>query len=193
LKTATKPYTIPLPTIMKKILIILILTFNFGFGQEKIDNPDNLFTNSEINDLDRIVNTFDKIIMNEFKTDSKKEAYLSFSEFAFNNNEFRIFKGFEELNAQLPYLKVFDEVWVKLNDKKWPNLNYNKDGKYLKYLMFLGQHSEIIKNYQERFKIINDIQPSVVGGIKKNMELFNYGNKNDRLFLTIHFFTLLNR
>ena len=184
-----------LPTILRKILTIITLTFICACGhKEEIVNPNGLFSSQEIADLNYILERFDYTLLTEIETKSNAKAYASFSKIVFNQNKIPIYPEIEKLSDTLPQLSVFDEIWIKIDQEdRPPGLNLNPSQKYFKYLEKLGEDSELIKNYKERVEVVYDIQPSVIAGISNNFNDLNLKNPNYRLFLAIHYLTLINR
>ena len=184
-----------MPTILRKILTIITLTFICACGhKEEIVNPNGLFSSQEIADLNYILDRFDYTLLTEIETKSNAKAYASFSKIVFNQNKIPIYPEFEKLSDTLPQLSVFDEIWIKIDQEdRPPGLNLNPSQKYFKYLEKLGEDSELIKNYKERVEVVYDIQPSVIAGISNNFNDLNLKNPNYRLFLAIHYLTLINR
>ena len=186
-----------MPTILKKILTIITLTFICACAQkDKIVNPNEIFNEQEIADLNLILDKFDKTLLTEFNTNSKEKAYSDFSNYILGSNEIPMYDGFQELSNRLSDLSIFDEIWIKTengNNGDLKTINLNPEEKFFDYLKALGEDSELIKNYKERVENTYDIQPSVVGGISKNFNDLNLKNPNHRLFLAIHYLTLINR
>ncbi|MFD2517719.1 hypothetical protein [Salinimicrobium flavum] len=183
---------------MKKIVTILILfSFCACAHQRDISNPNGLFNSNEEADLNMIVAEFDKTLMTEFGTNSKEQAYTDFSDLVFKKGGVPNFQGLQNLSTNLFTLSVFNEIWINTRNNNQEDrketINLNAKGKYFSYLESIGEYSELIKKYKENFEIVNDIQPSVIAGVSRNVETLDLKDPDHRLFLAIHYLTLINR
>lgn len=179
---------------MKKLIPILFVTILSACNQEsKIENPNGIWTETDLTELNDIVSKFDQILTTEYKTDSVKKAYLEYSNYVFKNNATPILNGMEKLSSDLKTYSVFDKIWWKYFDSDSERFNLKADSNYIKYLTEIGKHSDFINDYTGRFNGVNDLQPSVVAGFAKNIENIDLTDKNNRLIFAIHYLTLINR
>ena len=179
---------------MKKRILILFLTILSACKQEsKIQNPNGIWTEPELAELNSIVSEFDRILTTEYKTDSEKEAYLKYSNYVFQNNFTPILNGMEKLSSDLKNLIVFDKIWWKYTDSNVEHFNLKSDNNYQKYLNEIGRKSDFINGYANRLDAANDLVPSVIAGFSKNIENIDLTDKNNRLIFAIHYVTLINR
>ncbi|PNW25808.1 hypothetical protein [Formosa algae] len=179
---------------MKKHILILFLTILSACKQEsKIENPNGIWTEPELTELNSIVSEFDQILTTEYKTDSEKKAYLEYSNKVFQNQIVPNLNGMEKLSSDLKKFVVFDKIWWKYTDSNFEHFNLKNDSNYQKYLNEIGKKSDFIKDYADRFNVASDLQPSVVSGFAKNIENIDLNDKNYRLIFAIHYLTLINR
>ena len=184
---------------LKRIIGILLtissLTSCTNSKNYDIENPNGIWTKSELVELNSLVSKFDQILISEYKSDSETKAYEEFSNNVFNNMVIPDFKEYAKLNSDLKNLKVFDKIWRNYTDsitnKNHFDLKYNS--KYQEYLKHIGEKSEFIKGYADNFENAGDITPSVIAGFSKNIRKIDLNNKNNRLIFTIHYLTLINR
>ena len=177
----------------KRILILFLIILSACKQESEIQNPDGIWTETELTELNTIVSEFDQILTAEYKTDSKKKAYLEYSNYVFQNDIIPILNGMEKLSSDLKKFVVFDKIWWKYTDSNSEYFNLNTDSNYQIYLTEIGKTSDFIKDYTDRFNSASDIQPSVIAGFSKNIENLDLTDKNIRLIFAIHYLTLLNR
>jgi hypothetical protein len=179
---------------LKKRILILFLTVLSACKQEsEIVNPNGIWTDTELAELNSIVSEFDRILTTEYKTDSDKKAYLEYSNNVFQNQIVPNLNGLEKLSSDLKKFVVFDKIWWKYTDSNTEHFNLKTDSNYQKYLTEIGKKSDFIKNYADRFNAASDLQPSVIAGFAKNIETIDLTDKNNRLIFAVHYLTLINR
>jgi hypothetical protein len=179
---------------MKERIIILFLIILSACKQESnIENPNEIWTEPELAELNFIVMEFDSILTSEYETDSPKNAYLNYSEDVFQNNAIPVLNGMEKLSSDLKKFEVFDKIWWKYTDSNLERINLKADSNYQKYLSELGKKSDFINDYADHFNAANDILPSAIAGFAKNIEEIDLADKNNRLVFAIHYLTLMNR
>ncbi|WP_405202159.1 hypothetical protein [Dokdonia sp. LLG6352-1] len=184
---------------MKKIigilLPILFLTSCVNSKESEIENPNEIWTESELVELNSLVAEFDRILISEYKSESKTKAYVEFSNSVFNDMAIPDLKEYDKISSDAKKLKVFDKIWQtntdSITNKDYFNLKYNSN--YQKYLKAIGENSELIKDYADKFENWGDIAPSVIGGYSRNIEKIDLNNKTNRLIFAIHYITLINR
>ena len=179
---------------LKKRILILFLTILSACKQEsKIENPNRIWTDTELTELNSIASEFDQILTTEYKTDSEKKAYLEYSNNVFQNQIVPNLNGMEKLGSDLKKFVVFDKIWWKYTDSSSEHFNLKTDSNYIKYLTKIGKQSDFINGYADRLNAASDLQPSVIAGFAKNIENINLIDKNNRLIFAIHYLTLINR
>jgi len=179
---------------LKKQILILFLTVLSACQQEsKIENPNGIWTETDLTELNTIVLKFDQILTAEYKTDSVKKAYLEYSNYIFKNNASPILNGMEKLSSDLKKYSVFDKIWWKYSNSDSEHFNLKMDSNYQKYLTEIGKGSDFVKDYADRFNSASDLQPSVIAGFAKNIENIDLTDINNRLIFAIHYLTLINR
>ena len=179
---------------LKKLLNILILTLIFACQSEmEIYNPNGIWTEPELAELNQLVTEFDEILTAEYNTNSEKEAYLKYSKDVFQTNTIPVLNGMENLNSNVKNFEVFKNIWRKNSNSETKNYNLKPNSKYQKYLERIGEKSDYIKKYADHLKATNDISPSIIAGFSKNIDNIDLSDKNNRLVFAIHYLTLLNR
>ena len=161
--------------------------------ESKIENPDGIWTKTELMELNSIVSEFDQILMTEYKTDSENNAYLEYSNSVFQNQIVPNLNGMEKLSSDLKNFVVFDKIWLLYTDSNNEYFILNINNNYQKYLNEISRKSDFIKDYSDRFNSANDIQPSIIAGFAKNIGNIDLTDKNNRLIFAIHYLRLLNR
>lgn len=180
----------------KRILIIFLITISACKQEKEIINPNKVWTELEIVELNTLVNEFDDILTEEFQTSSVESAYSQYSDFFLKNiNSVPHFKRVESLNLKIYGMEVFDKIWISNktpeSSKEYVSLKMNST--YMTYLKKVGNSSNFIKSYTNNLEVANDIQPSVIAGFAKNIKEINLSDKNNRLIFVIHYLTLMNR
>ena len=176
-------------------MTILFLTSCVNSKESEIENPNGIWTEPELVELNSLVSEFDQILISEYKSESITKAYVEFSNSALNDMAIPDLIGYDKINSVAKNLKIFDKIWKKHTDsitnKNHFSLKYNSN--YQKYLKGVGENSEMIKDYADKFEYTGDIAPSVVAFLLQNIEKIDLNNKTTRLILTIHYITLINR
>jgi hypothetical protein len=177
----------------KRILILFLIIVSACKQESKIENPNGIWTESELSELNSIVSEFDQILTTEYKTDSEKKAYLEYSNSVFQNQFIPDFNGMKKLSSDLKNFAVFEKIWWKYNALSSESFNLKTNSNYCKYLTEIGKTSDFINDYADRLNQASDLQPSVISGFAKNIENINLTDKNNRLIFAIHYLTLINR
>ena len=179
---------------MKKHILILFLTILSACKQEsKIENPNGIWTEPELTELNSIVSEFDQILTTEYKTDSAKKAYLEYSNSVLQNQIVPNLNGMKKLSSDLKKFVVFDKIWWKYTDSNSEHFNLKTDCNYQKYLSEIGKTSNFLIDYADRINSAGDLQPSVIAGFAKNIKNIDLTDKNNRLIFAIHYLSLMNR
>ena len=179
---------------MKKHFLILFLIILSACKQESnIQNPNGIWTEPKLSELNTIVLEFDKILKAEYKTDSEIKAYSEYSNYVFQNNSTPVLNGMGKLSSDLKKFEIFDKIWWKYQNADSEHFNLKTDSNYIEYLTKRGEKNEFINVYADRLNAASDLQPSVIAGFSKNIEGIDLTNKNNRLIFAIHYLTLINR
>ena len=179
----------------------MILTiFSASEKQTEIENPNKIFTNSDISDLNWMITEFDKMLESEYKTNLPEKAYQDYSNAVWKGLSEKqppyipIPNGFDSLKHKVRKLGVFPKIWSTWKEKPEDSLIYNIGQKpYLIYLKERGKKSDFINEYAQSLTKSRDIMPSAVAGFARNIENLNLKDKNNRLILLVHYLTLLNK
>lgn len=186
---------------MYKIILILILTiFSACEKQTEIENPNGIFTDSDIADLNWMVAEFDGILEAEYKTKLPDNAYRDYSKAVWKGLSeeqppfIPIPNDFDLFNHKVKELGVFKKIWSTWKEKPEDLEIYNIGQKpYLTYLKERGKKSDFINDYAQSLTNSGDIMPSVVAGFAKNIENVDLKDKNNRLIFLVHYMTLFSR
>lgn len=178
----------------KTFLIALTLLILSCKTETKIENPNGIYSDAELIELNGMVSDFDEILTSKYKTENIVEAYHEFSKIVAEENRVPIPKGLEDLSDKVLDLKVFDKIWRENIDQHVPGKFYlNSNGEYLSYLEYIGKKSEFINIYVDEYKSAHDILPSIIDGFSTNIKELDLTNKNYRLIFAVHYLTLINR
>ena len=177
----------------KKFLILFLIILSACKKESNIQNPNGIWTESELNELNTIVSEFDKILTAEYKTDSEIKAYSEYSDYVFQNNFTPILNGMENLSSDLKKFEVFDKIWWKYQNTGSEHFNFKTNSNYIRYLTKIGEKNDFINVYADRLNAASDLLPSVIAGFSKNIDRIDLTNKNNRLIFAIHYLTLINR
>ncbi len=174
---------------------MLFITFLSCSKEQKLENLNGIFSETEFQELNFLLQDFDNILIDESQTYSTKIAYWEFSQRVVENNSVPIINGIDSLGQSVLKYKVFDKIWWKYKDSELNTVKYNFADKsnYLEYLKLVGKKSDFINDYAERLESANDLVPSVVAGFARNIKKTDLENENIRLIFAIHYLTLLNR
>lgn len=139
---------------------------------QKLENLNGIFSDTEFQELNSIIQDFDNILINESQTYSTKIAYWEFSQRVIENNSVPIINGIDSLGKTVLKYKVFNKIWWKYKDSELKGVKYNFADKsnYLMYLKLIGDNSDFIEDYAEKLESANDLVPSVVAGFSKNIK-----------------------
>ena len=184
----------------KTILILIVTIFSACEKPAEIENPNGIFTKSDISDLNWIITEFDSILKTEFKTNKVNKAYKDYSNEVWkdlSNEQPPIIptpNGMEIFSKKVQNLKVFPKIWSIWKENPDDIEVYNIGQKpYLTYLKVRGTKPDFIKEYAKSLSLTGDINPTVVAGFARNIENIDLENKNNRLIFAIHYLTLINR
>lgn len=197
---------------MKNILLtgIFIIQYFLTTGCNSDSNLKDLnenetftsvFTKSQIEDIAKILDFFDKSICKGRFMESKVKCYENFN--------LKVIKTIREDNVvetdlpiqnQLEMYKcisdsVFNLFWIMsykhaYNSKDTFNcVNLKSEGKYMDFLKGLAKEDTLVNHYVNRFKIVEDIVP-MIWPMTYETNQFNFKDIRVRFFVAIHYLTL---
>ena len=194
---------------MRKLPLILTMIVAISCSSQRQDSLSNdstvkmVFDSSEINDLLKIQDFFDKSIglTDKNKDEDVLKVYADF----FNTNseiekvadlELPInFNDQKDLYNQIDK-KTFENIWsigwsrkMDSNDTL-KNVELNRHGKYVEFLKTLGKQDSIIDKYCTGLEVAGDISPAMVADLVKNYNNYNIKDPKIRLMIAIHYLTL---
>ena len=194
---------------MRKLPLILTMIVAISCSSQRQDSLLNdstikmVFDSSEINDLLKIQDFFDKSIglTDKNKDEDVLKVYADF----FNTNseiekvadlELPInFNDQKDLYNQIDK-KTFENIWsigwsrkMDSNDTL-KNVELNRHGKYVEFLKTLGKQDSIIDKYCTGLEVAGDISPAMVADLVKNYNNYNIKDPKIRLMIAIHYLTL---
>jgi len=184
-----------LPTILKKTILLIFLAILSACEQQaEIENPNKIFTDSEVKELNWMVSEFDSILASKYKAGSVEENYKNYLKDT-ENYTFPILNGMDKLGVQVMNLSVFSKIWWRYDNSLGNSGNYNIDAEseYLVYLKHIGESNDFIENYADKFSSAHDINPSVASEFSYRIKDVDLSDKNYRLIFAIHYLTLFNR
>ena len=191
---------------MQKLIFISLTILFFGCNNEQTISLNNdpiindCFNNNEIQDLTEILRFFENQIA--IPTDSKSiiDSYESFfenlkPETELENIDINIsFEDQEKFFSGLdPYL--FNEIWYYdkvFNPRKKDtveSIHYNRNGKYLEFLIAVSQKDKSIEEYFEDFTSGGDISPEVLAYSMLDFKKYDLNSERIRLIIAINYLT----
>ena len=197
---------------MKKTLTILALTLSqVVFGQsiskqlEQDALIDKFFNRSDIESISKLIETYDNWILSKTgETDVDSGYHLFFGEVdnCKSSKEFidkvslpktkldSIFLYFDSKHTLPTFWEL--EINRKINqfDTISVSLRLNSFDRYRKYLNELSNKETLIKDYIKSIDAAAGISPSLVAGLGKHHDKFDFSEIRWRLFYTIHFMTV---
>ena len=197
---------------MKKIYQIIALLVLIGCSATNQDSLESnstittVFNESEIQDLERILEFFNEQICTTQQVDKNNliDCYKSFFERmseSVNMGSIEIKIPFDE--QQYMYKQIsdstfnqiwaFNKVWKYNTTDTLKEIGIKYDCKYVDYLEQLGKDYEVINNYYDGFKSIGDIGPHRVADLLVNYHNYNTKDIRIRLVVAIHYLTLNDR
>ncbi|MCD4834524.1 MAG: hypothetical protein K8R31_12060 [Bacteroidales bacterium] len=197
---------------MKKTLTILALVLSqivFGQSISKQLEQDTLinkfFNKSEIESISKLIESYDNWILSKTgETDINSGYHLFFGEVdnCESSKEFidKVSLSKTKLDSIFLYfdskhtLPTFWELEInrKINqfDTISVSLRLNSFASYSKYLNELSDKESFIKDYLKSIDAAGGISPSLVAGLGKHHDKFDFSEIRWRLFYTIHFMTV---
>ncbi|MBC8489660.1 MAG: hypothetical protein H8D45_26880 [Bacteroidetes bacterium] len=194
---------------MKKlyqIIALIILIGCSGSNQENLQSNSTIikiFNKSEIRDLTRILEFFNKQICTNQQLGKKNfnDCYLSFFERMSEVEKIGSIKikiSFDEQKKMYAQLSdsTFNQIWTfgkvvnRLSNDTLQQIEIKYDCKYVDFLNQLGKDYNVINKYYENFRSIGDIGPSMVADLLINHDSYNFKDIRVKLFVAIHYLTL---
>ena len=203
---------------MKKIFYIIVLLLLIGCktnNEKKLENNrtvTTIFDKSEIEDLRKILTFFNEQICDN---ENIIECYQRFlKRVAEQEKEYIIeinipfqeqLKMYNQINEN-----TFNQIWVfyEMRHRDYPDvlkyLNFNINGKYLKFLKEFGKENIIIENYLDRYrqlggismpyssitKYLEDYDEQGIRRVKDIYEDYDVEDERIQLVIAIHYLTL---
>ena len=164
---------------------------------------NQFFNKKEISDLGTLLNFFENQICLKQKGDkiNRRTCYEKFLKKMFENSE----KGQLTLNIpfteqEKTYNKIsnstfhqiwsFGKTWTRGTTDTLEYLQFNLNGKYLKFLQALGKNNLIAKDYYTTTEMFGTITPSIVAEMIKEYKKLDISDVRERLMIPLHYLTL---
>lgn len=171
-------------------------------------NVHEIFNRKEISGLNKILEFFDSIIMNNTKEQNVTQAYYEYFEYINTLESFEELRNniglanSDSLKALINVLKdkkVFNEIWeysyhidYKSNDTLSVRLSLNLQGKYFQMLELLEENNDFIKLYSNYIRSSGYINPTAVASVMKQYMDINFQSPVKRLIWAVHYITILS-
>ncbi len=199
-----------------KNFILRIVVFALFFScatksQVKLMDDENvrkIFNKEEIESLTLIVGFFDGVIVEGAATQDINDEYQRFFNVVNEAESFEDLKTniglansaeVKELMWQLKDVEFFDEIWkyeygydYRTKDTISIRLTLNMQGKYFKLLELLGARNEYLKEYVNTTQTAGTIPPSLIAGILRAYNNFDFHKEINRLVWAVHYITILS-
>lgn len=197
------------------ILILLSIVVFLCSCQSRIDlkSDENLlvlFTDSEINEIEKMVNYVDDFVIDFTKENDIEKAYHSFfvkvndeleknSNFISPLNELEKYSFLESLDSSIYYdfwntdflskeVRYKDSIYSV--DKRYISLDIQAYGRYVKYVQKTGESDEFYEGLGEVFELAGDIPINTAIWFSKNHQDFDFKIPKNRLFAAIYILRL---
>ncbi|MCF8303284.1 MAG: hypothetical protein K9I94_08420 [Bacteroidales bacterium] len=196
-----------------KIRLIITLTI-ITLGCNSIDDPDqsieyqlkNDFNKTEIKELNRILNFFDELVLNQTKTNSISAGYRIYMENLkfikskqdFNNRLFADKSKIDSFIKDYRETQTFDEIWVfeygysyeNREDTVTRQIIPKLRGKYINILDKAISKDSVFKSYKDVLIASGAIPPSVIAGFQKINDKVDFDDDLIRLIVVIHYISV---
>ncbi|SDS29777.1 hypothetical protein SAMN05216503_2607 [Polaribacter sp. KT25b] len=199
---------------MKKLVYLIAVLFFVSCAVEKSStykemksdvSMSEFFTDSELQDLAKIVDFFDSEIHLD-KSKPKDEAYFEFNKNIIEEciNEIKGFKI--PLNYKLQeevYSKIdtafFKEIWVHKTFYKGSGMekpilekayDLNLFGKYMLFLKSLKNEDVLFRDFYKRFSLSNEISFGVQSAAFYQFEMKEFKGIKRRMFFAVYYLTV---
>lgn len=180
----------------RKIFVVVIFVLIVSCTSEtNISNPNGLFSEVELSELNQMVDAFDHILVQGFDTKLVVDAYMEFSIIVEEEISPTLPSGMEALGLKVMDYKVFSKIWrhYAVDNRNKGKYNIYGTSDYIKYLKRLGEDSDFLQVYAQNLKDAGDISPALIAGFAVNIELLDLTDRNNRLVFAIHYLTLIQR
>lgn len=177
------------------IFLMAIYTTSCNTSEVGLENANDRFSSEEIVELNKIVSSFDSILVKKYGCTSLAPAYLVFSDSTFSSLDHSLLLEFDLIYSiydEIYEYQVAEKIWWKDPHDK-DRINYSSNKPYMDYLFEQGLKNSFIHEYWENVNSVSDIGPSMVLFFSKNANKLNFNNRNHRLIFAIHYFTIYNR
>lgn len=161
-----------------------------------------IFNDTEIKDLDRILSFFDKAVckaegMNAQDVYKCYEQYLTTLANGHEEGKIEIkipLENQKKLMAQINP-NTFKQIWAygkiyNRNSDTLDIINLKHQSKYALFLESYGAQNKKVKSYHERLHAVGDISPSMIGDVLVNHKKYDISDKRIKLLIAIHYLTL---
>jgi hypothetical protein len=179
----------------KIFYVVIFVVIASCTSETNISNPNGLFSEVELSELNQMVDAFDHILVQGFDTKSEFDAYMKFSEIVEEEISLTLPIGMEALGIEVMNYKVFSKIWrhYEVDSRNKEKYNIFGTSDYIKYLKRLGEDSDFLQVYAQSLEDAGDISPALIAGFAVNIELLDLTDRNNRLVFAIHYLTLIQR
>lgn len=181
------------------ILLALLLSPFYVYGDNSRESLEGFFNKDEINDINLLINRFDDYIQEDYEGSDLSNAYENFFE-AMAKSEAQ-----DDLsNVAIPYeqkKQMVDGLQKSTLSKIWEHhrfkntnietdfyLNYN--GKYMEFLREAGKKNLLIKEYYDSIETAGVISPYSFSLLNHKQKELDISDKRIRFILAVHYLTL---
>lgn len=167
----------------------------------EIEEIRNVFTESEIGDLELLFDFFNKSICRD-ADENLDNCYYNFFEKVKNSADSGSLYLHIPIKDQLAVYEEFSDstfyqIWAfgKTSNEENPNdilgsVYYKWDGKFFKFLKKFAPKNEFAKSYLESVEATGSPGPSLIAGITYNYKNFEIEELSVKFIIAIHFLTL---
>lgn len=181
-----------------KVVILFVLCFvgNSCINKQKLKNPDSLFSEQELSELNSLVCEFDELLIKKYDSKDAASAYLKYSKHNWDklkeNSSIAYLREIDTLYYEVIDFQICNQIWEI--DTLNRSIKYFKTkGKYFEFLKLIGKEYEIINKYVIEVSEMGDISPNLITMFAAEIELDALRSKNVRLIFAIHYLTLYQR
>jgi hypothetical protein len=185
------------------IVVILTISFSNSFGK-KLESDrivKEVFTETEIVELKKILIFFDTEICNLFNKANLYDCYEDYFAKHQENDSLGILDPMIPYENQLELFSSLDSSFISKiweltvsykvrEDKYYEIYNLNSNRKYGEFLKLLASKNRKFVNYAKSLENAGAISPSMIGGLIMFYEKYNIKDEKVRLVFAIHYLTL---
>lgn len=192
------------------ILLILCYSCSSNTTVKLLDdeNVREVFNEEEILFLSQIVGFFDSVIVEGAEDQDINESYHLFF------NGVRESESFEDLRTHVGIANssearelveglkgsgIFNEIWKYqysydyiTKDTITIHLTPNMQGKYFQLMELLGARNDFFREYVNTVRSVGAIPPSLIAGIQRAHNNFDFHKEINRLVWAVHYITILS-